>query len=132
MSDEQVDLGLEVPDKLYFRIGEVSEIVGVETHVLRYWETEFKIRPQRTSSGQRRYQRKDVAQFLRIKQLVHDEGFTIAGARKVLSGDGDGPPSVDPHGIRKATERLAAVRAQIRDARERLGRALEIPPAPED
>lgn len=74
----------ELPDKLYFRIGEVAELVGVEAHVLRYWETEFKLRPHRSSSGQRLYRKSDLARFLRVRQLLHEEGFTIAGARKVL------------------------------------------------
>jgi DNA-binding transcriptional MerR regulator len=76
---------VHLPDKLYFRIGEVSELVGVEPHVLRYWETEFRMRPHRSSSGQRLYRKKDIGRFLRIKKLLHTEGFTIAGARKILS-----------------------------------------------
>jgi DNA-binding transcriptional MerR regulator len=85
MSDE-ADLPVEVPDKLFFRIGEASQLVGVEPHVLRYWESEFKMRPQRSSTGQRMYRRKDIAHFFRIRKLLHDQGFTIAGARKVFSG----------------------------------------------
>lgn len=74
----------QLPDKLYFRIGEVAELVGVEPHVLRYWESEFRLRPHRSGSGQRLYRKQDVAKFLRVKQLLHDEGYTIAGARKLL------------------------------------------------
>ena len=80
-----------IPDKLFFRIGEAAELIGVETHVLRYWETEFKMRPQRSGSGQRMYRRKDIEKFLRIRHLLHEKGFTIAGARKSLqqaSGSG--------------------------------------------
>lgn len=74
-----------IPDKLYFRIGEVCEILGVEPHVLRFWETEFPmLAPHKSSSGQRNFRRKDVEVALRIKQLLRDEGFTIAGARKKL------------------------------------------------
>jgi DNA-binding transcriptional MerR regulator len=70
---------------VYFRIGEVSSLVGVDPHVLRYWETEFKvIKPRRAKSRQRLYRRKDVENLLRIKTLLHDEGYTIAGARRLL------------------------------------------------
>ena len=75
----------DLPDKLYFRIGEVARLVGVDSHVLRYWESEFKMKPHRSSSGQRLYRKSDLARFLRIKHLLHDEGYTIAGARKALS-----------------------------------------------
>jgi DNA-binding transcriptional MerR regulator len=74
-----------IPDKLYYRIGEVSRIVGVEPHVLRYWESEFPIlKPSRVVSKQRLYKRKDVEMLLRIKQLLHEEKYTIAGAKKHL------------------------------------------------
>ena len=75
----------QIPEKKYFRIGEVSKLVGVDPHVLRYWETEFKIiRPHRAKSKQRLYRTNDVENLLRIKVLLHDEGYTISGARKVL------------------------------------------------
>jgi DNA-binding transcriptional MerR regulator len=71
--------------KLYYRIGEVSQIVGVQPHVLRYWETEFRtIRPQKSHKGQRVYSRKDVEKLLRVKDLLKNQGFTIAGAKKKL------------------------------------------------
>ena len=76
----------KIPDKLYFKIGEVSKISGLPSHVLRFWETEFKkIKPRRTSSGQRSYTPKDVAIILEIKHLLHEKKFTIDGARKHLS-----------------------------------------------
>jgi len=75
----------EIPDKVYFRIGEVSDLVGVDQHVLRYWETEFKvIRPRRAKSNQRLYRKQDVENLLLIKTLLHNEGYTISGARKFL------------------------------------------------
>ena len=75
-----------IPDKLFFKIGEVCEIVGVQAHVLRYWETEFPtLQPQKNRSGQRTYRRKDVEMALRIKELLYDRGYTIAGARKQLA-----------------------------------------------
>ena len=75
----------QIPDKVYFRIGEVSHLVGVDTHVLRYWESEFSlIKPFRGKSKQRLYRRQDVENLLRIKGLLHDQGYTISGARKYL------------------------------------------------
>lgn len=74
-----------IPDKPYFRIGEVSRILEVETYVIRYWESEFKnIKPIRTGADQRRYRRKDIEELLLVKNLLYREGFTIAGARKKL------------------------------------------------
>lgn len=74
-----------LPQKLYFRIGEVAGIVGVEPHVLRYWEREFRsIRPTKSARGQRVYSRRDVENLLRVRELLYTQGFTIAGARKQL------------------------------------------------
>ncbi len=75
----------EVPSKAHFRIGEVARIVGVQPHVLRYWETEFSsIRPTKSAKGQRVYSRKDVQRLLQVKDLLRNQGFSIAGARKRL------------------------------------------------
>jgi DNA-binding transcriptional MerR regulator len=75
----------DIPDKLYFRIGEVSQLVGVEAYVLRYWESEFPgLSPRKSSSGQRMFRRKDVELLLRIKHLLYSQKFTIEGARKAL------------------------------------------------
>jgi len=78
--------GPRIPDhKKYFRIGEVSRIVGVETHVLRYWESEIpQVRPSRADSNQRTYQRKDLEVLLEVKRLLYDEKLTIEGTRKRL------------------------------------------------
>ena len=76
---------VEIPDKFYFKIGEVSRIAGIPAYVLRFWETEFKqIKPKRTDSGQRLYRRQDVMLVLQIKQLLYDRRFTIEGARQYL------------------------------------------------
>ncbi len=78
-----------LPQKLYFRIGEVAGIVGVEPHVLRYWEREFRsIRPTKSARGQRVYSRRDVENLLRVRELLYTQGFTIAGARKQLQRPG--------------------------------------------
>src|SRR5512136_297678 len=75
-----------VAKKLYYKIREVCEIVGVEAHVLRFWETEFPaLSPPKSKSGQRTYRPKDIELLLRIRKLLYEEGFTIAGARKQLS-----------------------------------------------
>lgn len=93
----------EIPDKLYFKIGEVSKLACVEPHVLRYWETEFKeIQPKRANSNQRLYRREDVKIVLQIKALLHEQGFTISGAKKFLAEGGQAtatsvarPPNAD-------------------------------------
>jgi len=81
--------GIEVssiPDKLYFRIGEVAKLCGVEAYVLRFWETEFpQLKPNKSGTGQRLYRKRDVELALRIKRLLHEQGYTIAGARQVFS-----------------------------------------------
>jgi len=74
-----------IPDKLFFRIGEVSQLVGVEAYVLRYWESEFPgLSPKKSNTGQRMFRRKDVELLLNIKHLLYDKKFTIEGARKAL------------------------------------------------
>ena len=75
----------QIPDRLFFRIGDVSQLTGVETYVLRFWEGEFpSLAPKKSSNGQRQYRRKDVETVLEIKRLLYDEGYTIAGARKAI------------------------------------------------
>ena len=74
---------VELPNKLYFRIGEVAKILGVKPYVLRYWETEFSVlKPGKTPSRHRLYRKRDVETLLEIKRLLYEEGFTIAGAKK--------------------------------------------------
>ncbi len=78
-------LSVAIPEKIFFKIGEVCDLVGVQAHVLRYWETEFSmLSPQKNRSGQRSYRRRDVETALRIKELLYDDLFTIAGAKKKL------------------------------------------------
>ncbi len=81
----------EIPNKLYFKIGEVARIVAVEPYVLRYWESEFHIvRPGKTRSNHRLYRRRDIEALLEIKRLLHAERYTIEGARKRLKGPSKG------------------------------------------
>ena len=106
---------LKHPVKLYYRIGEVSEIVGVEPHVLRYWETEFRsIRPQKSRKGQRIYSRRDVEKLITVKDLLYSHGFTIAGARKKLREGGAEPaaPEVAEKRVTLRT-RLLEIRGEV-------------------
>lgn len=79
-------MSVTIPEKLFFKIGEVCDLAGVQAHVLRYWETEFPmLAPQKNRAGQRTYRRRDVEMALRIKELLYDEQYTIAGAKKRLA-----------------------------------------------
>ena len=103
----------EIPDKQFFKIGEVSRILGVKAHVLRYWETEFSaLRPQKTRTNQRLYRRRDVEVLLQIKQLLYDEGYTIAGANKRLRQILRGEHRVDQEEMIKVLEE---VKGQVED-----------------
>ena len=107
---------VEIPDKLYFRIGEVSKIVSVPTHVLRFWETEFKkIRPKRTPTGQRLYTQRDIRMLLKIKELLYEKRFTIEGARQHLGSIKKKETSVDHHALSELRTELK----QIRDLLDR-------------
>ena len=101
-----------------YRIGEAADLVGVQRHVLRYWETEFDVAPKRSATGHRMYTSHDVAAFLRIRQLLHDEGFTIAGARKALSQPTEGTSNIDESRVRDALKRLATLRSSLEEARQ--------------
>jgi len=106
---------IKIPDKLYFKISEVSEISGLTSHVLRCWESEFKkIKPRRTESGQRSYTRKDIETILEIKHLLHDKKFTIEGARKYLNARIE-PDLLSEKGL------LADLKAELKSIRDMLG-----------
>ncbi|MFA4915759.1 MAG: MerR family transcriptional regulator [Syntrophales bacterium] len=103
-----------IPDKEYFRIGEVSEIVGVEPYVIRYWESEFKtIRPVRTKSDQRLYRKKDVRELLIVKNLLYRDQFTISGAKRQLLKMREETTAADPD--RKRLIKIKKELQQIRD-----------------
>lgn len=105
----------QLPAKLYYRIGEVAGIVGVEPHVLRYWETEFRsIRPQKSAKGQRVYTRRDVETLLKVKELLYAHRFTIAGARRKLREGGLEPPGPDD----ASTEEVARMRTTLAEIRD--------------
>ena len=100
----------QIPDdKRYFRIGEVSRILGVEPYVLRYWENEFpQIRPRRADSNQRTYQKKDLELIIEIKRLLYEEKLTIEGARKKLKRQLRAGPASD-------AELLEAVKKELKE-----------------
>jgi len=85
MSGNNSKKALIIPDKMFFKISDVSEIAAIEPHVLRYWESEFsELKPRKTTSGRRQYTRKDIELILEIKSLLYEDGFSIAGAKKRL------------------------------------------------
>jgi DNA-binding transcriptional MerR regulator len=93
----------EIPDKLYFRIGDVSKLAGIKPYVLRFWETEFPgLGPKKSGSGHRLYRRKDVELVLEIKRLLYEKRFTIEGARKFLDGKAKPEPKPSAAALRKA------------------------------
>ena len=112
----------KVPNKLFFKIGEVCEITDTQPYVLRYWESEFPaLAPAKNSSGQRIYRRRDIDTVLRIKQLLYEEGFTIAGAKKRLESELAGrvitpvPPGGDGAAEMPADESGRTALRQVRD-----------------
>lgn len=114
---QQVSGGQQIPDKIYFRIGEVSSLVGVEPHVLRYWESEFKmVRPRRANSNQRLYRRKDVEALIVIRELLHNQGYTISGARRFLARDDFDLKSLvgEKQKEKEAPEGLADIKDELR------------------
>lgn len=109
-------MNVSIPDKSYFRIGEVSRLLGVQPYVIRYWESEFKtVRPIRTRSDQRLYRHKDVEELLLIRRLLYDENFTINGARKRL-GKVRGEEAIA--GRDGVAELLSEIEKGLRDIRE--------------
>ena len=120
-----------LPQKLFFRIGEVAGLVGVEPHVLRYWEREFRsIRPTKSAKGQRVYSRKDVENLLRVRDLLYRDGFTIAGAKKKLQRH-DGAVEIEA-AAPEPVAREATPHSAVDDAERAPVAAVEsVPVAPE-
>lgn len=119
---ESIKARLPVPDKLFYKIGEVSKITGVETYVLRYWETEFPfLKPRKNKSGQRVYIKKDLELILQVKRMLYQERYTIEGVRKRL---GEGLPKISESKVlseiaikvsEKPSDILEFVKKRIRD-----------------
>ena len=124
MTDVALQPTPEIPDKLYFKIGEVSELLGVEAYVLRYWETEFPVlSPKKSGTGHRLYRRKDVELLLRIKHLLYDKRFTIEGARQSLHSEARAPKQARPS--KRAQAELFAV-DPLPDIRRELQEILQL------
>ena len=105
-----------IPDKLYFRIGEVSRLLGLPSYVLRFWETEFPpLKPSKSSTGQRMYRRVDVESALQVKKLLYEQGFTIAGARQQLRAEAKRKQNPLP-----LTSHSAAGRMELKQVRQGL------------
>ena len=132
-----------IPDRLYFKIGDVARLCGVETYVLRFWESQFpQLKPNKSGTGQRLYRRRDVEMALEIKRLVHAEGYTLAGARAALEqgqrrhsprhDSHDGPQASLPLGQKMRLDAVAAAigraRAELREIAGLLGSPVQ-PPA---
>lgn len=121
-----------IPDKLYFRIGEVARLCKVQSYVLRFWETEFpQLKPNKSGTGQRLYRKRDVEMAIHIKRLLHEEGYTIAGARHVLQAEArDGKKQDQPalplksHDAGRSADknrtRLERLRMEVKDLLEML------------
>jgi DNA-binding transcriptional MerR regulator len=118
--------GSEIPDKLYFRIGEVARLCEVPAYVLRFWESEFpQLKPHKGGTGQRLYRRRDVEMALRVKTLLYDEGYTIPGARQIFKnelrhkepqlalGIEDAAPHADTRQLRKLQKDLRDLHALL-------------------
>jgi DNA-binding transcriptional MerR regulator len=107
-----------IPDKLYFRIGEVSRLCRLPAYVLRFWETEFpQLNPVKSGTGQRMYRQRDVENVLLIKKLLYDQGFTIAGARQHLKGESKSARQQSglPFPKQKSTAQLKKVRQGLQE-----------------
>ncbi len=114
-----------IPDKLFFKIGEVSRILGVKPYVLRFWETEFSsfVKPGKSKNGQRQYERKDIETLLLIKKLVHEERFTLEGAREQLKALRKAPDEREALlGLKRAEaiQELRSIRDELQDLTDKL------------
>ena len=118
-------MDLKIPEKLYFKIGEVAELTGVKPHVLRYWESEFgSFRPVKSRNQQRLYRQRDVELVLQLKDLLYNQGFTIAGARKKLRQrpGGETQPELPLNGGQESNRLLEEIRRDLHRLRQSLER----------
>lgn len=116
-----------IPDRLYFKIGDAARLCGVESYVLRFWETQFpQLKPNKSGSGQRLYRRRDVELAMRIKQLVHEEGYTLAGARQVLEQGSSPSPALPQEAQRDPQTSLPLAVAEAARTPERVAAAIQL------
>jgi DNA-binding transcriptional MerR regulator len=128
-----------IPDRLYFKIGDVAKLCGVEAYVLRFWESQFpQLKPNKSGTGQRLYRRRDVEMALEVKRLVHAEGYTLSGARTVLEQGQRRSSRQSPQGSlplagdqNKRSDKVAATighaRAELREIAGMLGATVQQP-----
>lgn len=138
LSPKRVQDTPSIPDRLYFKIGDVARICNVETYVLRFWETQFpQLKPNKSGTGQRLYRRRDVETALEIKRLVHGEGYTLIGARQALgqarraeSSQSHTPlnPGDPNQRLDAAASVIGAARAELREIAGMLSAAQPHPP----
>jgi len=120
-SKRAVSESVVIPDRLYFKIGDVAELCGLEPYVLRFWETQFpQLKPNKSGTGQRLYRRREVEMVLEIKRLVHNEGYTLAGARQALDALRHSDQSRLPLNEGDQEPRLKEAATAIRNARAEL------------
>jgi DNA-binding transcriptional MerR regulator len=111
---DQKPYQIKIPDKFYFKIGEVSKIAELPSHVLRFWETEFKrIKPRRTESGQRSYTKKDIEIILEIKHLLYEKKFTIDGARKFINAKAEAKSPATRRFLEDLRKELSSIRKML-------------------
>ncbi|MBE0596920.1 MAG: MerR family transcriptional regulator [Desulfuromonadales bacterium] len=124
-------MDVKIPDKLYFKIGEVAELTGIKPHVLRYWESEFgSFRPAKSKNQQRLYRQRDVELVLHLKDLLYNQGFTIAGAKKKLRQKGGGGlPGLPASDGQKESLLLEEIRRDLHQLRQSLGRLPNLTPS---
>jgi DNA-binding transcriptional MerR regulator len=116
-----------IPDRLYFKIGDVAQICGLETYVLRFWESQFpQLKPNKSGTGQRLYRRREVELVLEIKRLVHGEGYTLAGARQAMESTHRRGPASDG-AQKKRPEDIAAIVRQARSELHAIASLLSMP-----
>ena len=117
----------EIPNKLYFRIGEVAKLAGIKPYVLRFWESEFPgLGPKKSGTGHRLYRRKDVELVLEIKRLLYEKRFTIEGARKVLDSSKPKREGIKPVATRRQGELFSATATLYQELRRELKNILEL------
>jgi DNA-binding transcriptional MerR regulator len=115
---------VSIPEKLFFKIGEVCELAGVQAHVLRYWESEFPtLAPQKNRAGQRVYRRRDVEMALRIKELLYEDQYTIAGAKKRLANELRGGGRFKLVGSESETAEQSSVASDLLNATDSFSQA---------
>ncbi len=128
-----------IPDRLYFKIGDVAQLCGVEAYVLRFWESQFpQLKPNKSGTGQRLYRRRDVEMALEVKRLVHAEGYTLSGARAVLEQGQRRSSKQSPQGslplaadqgkrLDKVAATIGHARAELREIAGMLGATVQQP-----